>query len=119
MNTYALCLTEHLADEDKYGRLSMWRAYASLNGVALVFNRPMFLEEAINTSVITIHMFYFDQKEFRDAVSDFTKRLRDNQSVLKTIPDFPNHVFAKFLITVLSMKHKGFQEEREWRILCK
>lgn len=117
MNTYALCLTEHLADEDKYGRLSMWRAYASLNGVALVFNRPMFLEEAINTSVITIPMFYFDQKEFRDAVSDFTKRLRDNQSVLKTIPDFPNHVFAKFLITVLSMKHKGFQEEREWRIL--
>ena len=42
MNTYALCLTEHLPDEDKYGRLSMWRAYAANNGVALVFNRPMF-----------------------------------------------------------------------------
>ena len=118
MNTYALCLTEHIPEDDKYGRLSMWRAYASLNGVALVFNRPMFLEEAINTSIITIPMFYFDQKEFGDAVSDFTKRLRDNQSVLKTIPDFPNRVFAKFLITVLSMKHKGFQEERESRILC-
>lgn len=32
--------------------------------------------------------------------------------------DFPNHVFPMFLITVLSMKHKGFQEEHEWRILC-
>lgn len=34
--TYAFCLTEHKKDDDKYGKLSMWRAYASKNGVALV-----------------------------------------------------------------------------------
>lgn len=118
MNTYALCLTEHLPDEDKYGRLSMWRAYAANNGVALVFNRPMFLEESLNTSAMTIPMFYFDQEKFCDAVHEFTKILNDNKDMLKQASGFNEYIFKKFLITVLSMKHKGFQEEREWRILC-
>ena len=118
MNTYALCLTEHLPDEDKYGRLSMWRAYAANNGVALVFNRPMFLEESLNTSAMTIHMFYFDQEKFCDTVHEFTKILNDNKDMLKQASGFNEYIFKKFLITVLSMKHKGFQEEREWRILC-
>lgn len=51
MNTYAFCLTEHTKEEDEYGRLSMWRAYGLNNGVALVFNTSMFLEEAVNTNV--------------------------------------------------------------------
>ena len=118
MNTYALCLTEHLPDEDKYGRLSMWRAYAANNGVALVFNRPMFLEESLNTSAMTIPMFYFDQEKFCDTVHEFTKILNDNKDMLKQASGFNEYIFKKFLITVLSMKHKGFQEEREWRILC-
>ena len=118
MNTYALCLTEHLPDEDKYGRLSMWRAYAANNGVALVFNRPMFLEESLNTSAMTIPMFYFDQEKFCDTVHEFTKILNDNKNMLKQASGFNEYIFKKFLITVLSMKHKGFQEEREWRILC-
>ena len=118
MNTYALCLTEHLPDEDKYGRLSMWRAYAANNGVALVFNRPMFLEESFNTSAMTIPMFYFDQEKFCDTVHEFTKILNDNKDMLKQASGFNEYIFKKFLITVLSMKHKGFQEEREWRILC-
>lgn len=118
MNTYALCLTEHLPDEDKYGRLSMWRAYAANNGVALVFNIPMFLEESLNTSAMTIPMFYFDQEKFCDTVHEFTKILNDNKDMLKQASSFNEYIFKKFLITVLSMKHKGFQEEREWRILC-
>ncbi len=37
-NTYVTCLSEHLSEEDKYGRLSMWRAYGCGTGVALVIN---------------------------------------------------------------------------------
>lgn len=48
----------------------------------------------------------------------FTKILNDNKDMLKQASGFNEYIFKKFLITVLSMKHKGFQEEREWRILC-
>lgn len=34
--TYIACLSEHEPDEDKYGRLSMWRGYGRDSGVALV-----------------------------------------------------------------------------------
>lgn len=117
MNTYAFCLTEHTKEEDEYGRLSMWRAYGLDNGVALVFNTPMFLEEAANTNVMTIPMFYYDKSEFSNAVAKFTRRLEENRNILKATPHFDNNIIDKFFITALSLKHKGFEEEREWRVL--
>ena len=117
MNTYAFCLTEHAKEEDEYGRLSMWRAYGLNNGVALVFNTPMFLEEADNTSVMTLPMFYYDKSEFSHAVTEFTRRLEENCNILKLSPHFDNYIIDKFFMTALSLKHKGFEEEREWRVL--
>ncbi len=40
--TYLTCISEH-NDDEKNGRLSMWRAYAPKNGVALVLNNEVFL----------------------------------------------------------------------------
>ena len=117
MNTYAFCLTEHSKEEDEYGRLSMWRAYGLNNGVALVFNKSMFLEEAVNTSAMTIPMFYYDKSEFGHAVAEFTRRLEKNCDVLTIEPYFDNYILDKFFMTALSLKHKGFEEEREWRVL--
>lgn len=117
MNTYAFCLTEHSKEENDYGRLSMWRAYAPNNGVAIVLNTDIFTEEAVNTRVSTIPMFYLEREEFIDAVSDFTNRLNKYKDDLKYLPNFSDLVLRKFIITALSMKHKGFQEEREWRVI--
>ena len=117
MNTYAFCLTEHTKEEDEYGRLSMWRAYGLNNGVALVFNTSMFLEEAVNTNVMTIPMFYFDKNEFSHAISEFTRRLKDDCEILKMVPNFDSYILDKFFMTALSLKHKGFEEECEWRVL--
>ena len=117
MNTYAFCLTEHTKEEDEYGRLSMWRAYGLNNGVALVFNTSMFLEEAVNTNVMTIPMFYFDKNEFSHAISEFTRRLKDDCKILKMVPNFDSYILDKFFMTALSLKHKGFEEECEWRVL--
>lgn len=115
--TYAFCLTEHTVDEDELGRLSMWRAYAPNNGVAIVLNSEMFFEDALNTSAMTIPMFYFDNDEFHKAVEGFTNRIAQAKDILRKEPSFRNYIFNKFMITALSLKHKGFQEEREWRIL--
>ncbi len=35
-NSFLFCLSEHAAEEDETGRLSMWRAYERKNGAALV-----------------------------------------------------------------------------------
>ena len=117
MNTYAFCLTEHSKEENDYGRLSMWRAYAPNNGVAIILNTDIFTEEAFNTKVSTIPMFYLKREEFIDAVSDFANRLNKYKDDLKYLPNFSDFVLRKFIITALSMKHKGFQEEREWRVM--
>src|SRR5882762_5813644 len=42
-DTYLSCVSEHLDQEDLFGRLSMWRAYGGTTGVALVLNNSVFL----------------------------------------------------------------------------
>jgi hypothetical protein len=41
-DTYLTCVSEHTADEDTFGRLSMWRAYGGTTGVALVMKSEVF-----------------------------------------------------------------------------
>src|SRR5882724_6602693 len=38
LDTYITCVSEHDDTEDRHGRLSMWRAYGGMTGVALVVN---------------------------------------------------------------------------------
>src|SRR5262249_48274224 len=40
--TFVTCFSEHNPKEDRYGRLSMWRAYGGNSGVALVLNCDVF-----------------------------------------------------------------------------
>jgi hypothetical protein len=42
-DTYIACMSEHYESEDEYGRLSMWRAYGGVTGVAIVMNSAPFL----------------------------------------------------------------------------
>ena len=51
--TYLACLSEHRDDEDRYGRLSMWRAYGNVARVALVLNNTPFLSESNALAVHT------------------------------------------------------------------
>lgn len=118
-NTYAFCLTEHKKDYDKYGKLSMWRAYAPKNGIAIILNLEPFIEEARKTSAFTIPMFYYDYEEFADKFKEFVDKIEENIDLFKTITteEALEFLYRKFLVSVLSLKHKGFEEEKEWRIL--
>lgn len=118
--TYAFCLTEHKKDYDKYGRLSMWRAYAPKNGVALVLNIEPFIGDTNKTKACTLPMFYYDYDEFQNKFKNFVDKIDDNLNIFKNFPkqNILNYFYIKFLVSVLSLKHKGFKEEKEWRILC-
>ncbi len=118
--TYAFCLTEHKKAYDKYGRLSMWRAYAPKNGVALVLNIEPFIEDSNKTKARTLPMFYYDYEEFQNKFKIFVDEVENNFEIFKknTKEEVLDFFYRKFLISVLSLKHKGFEEEKEWRILC-
>jgi hypothetical protein len=56
--TYLMCLSEHDDSEDNLGRLSMWRAYGSSAGVALVLNNNPFVSDSNALDVYTSPVRY-------------------------------------------------------------
>ncbi len=118
-DTYFTCVSEHLDDEDRIGRLSMWRAYGEATGVALVVNNTAFLTESTALKVISSPVAYlsdtmFEQKfaGIADGIVEHSEFLRaqDRATIL-------GWVFHMFRFAVLCTKHPGFKEELEWRVV--
>ena len=118
LNIYIISLSEHDDDEDKLGRLSMWRAYGKRAGVALVLNNSAFVGTTDAMQVFSSPVSYFGVDAFRDWFSQWVARLGAAEAQLRAIP--PDNVQALFLMVfrnfALCTKHPGFQEEREWRV---
>lgn len=83
--TYAFCLTEHKKDYDKYGKLSMWRAYAPKNGIALILNIAPFIKECSKTTAFTIPMFYYEYEEFQNKFKNFVDKAQNNLDIFNNI----------------------------------
>lgn len=118
--TYISCLSEHLPAEDDIGRLSMWRAYAASTGVALIINPRYLKEETIipGNFFITMPVTY-SENSFEKI---FLKILDNIDSYINELKVFDINQFFTFFaymmyIYVISIKHRGFAEEREWRII--
>lgn len=128
--TYLISVSEHgpyelkpgmLLDEReaKYGRLSMWRAYGRESvGVALVFNPKALLEPSDAIPAITSPVFYCEQYEFDHIFSSIMLRTHQRLDEINQLPDgwFENNLRSFIDNSALSLKHPGFDEEREWRI---
>lgn len=125
--TYLMSVSEHgpyqlepgmLADqgEERYGRLSMWRAYGG--GIAFVFNSQPLLSPSEALKAYTSPVRYVEQHEFNHLVSCLLFRASDNIDALKGLPEglFEYNLKNFIELTALSLKHPGFSEEREWRI---
>ena len=117
--TYLLSISEHDDDEDQLGRLSMWRAYGGSSGVAFVFNSQAFTSESSALDAYVMPVFYSDPEGFKTYFTNLTNSLDHNIALLKTIdPDLiANMAVAALYFIVLSTKHPGFREEREWRAI--
>lgn len=118
-DTYITCVSEHDASEDKYGRLSMWRAYGGVAGVAMVFNGGPFLRPSDALRANTSPVAYLNDEQFTrefSALIDSVERNRDFILPLGEQSVFSN-IFAAFRHAVLCTKHPGFREEREWRVI--
>lgn len=122
VQSYILSISEHgddTLDEEKYGRLSMWRAYGGNTNVAFVFNNKPFVTESNALNAFTSPVLYCDKHRFKDFFLEIVKGLEDNFNALEQAG--PTHVANSltwaFHFAALSTKHPGFAEEREWRVI--
>ncbi|MXS83834.1 DUF2971 domain-containing protein [Nitrosomonas oligotropha] len=120
IDTYILCFSEHdLTDAD--GLLSMWRGYGEIgSGAALVIDTSKInAVEHIPLSIGRVH--YATQSERIswiekkiNALADLIIQLPKSKKVFESVAQI---WFERLLMFSLFTKHKGFSEEREWRLV--
>jgi len=119
-NTYITCVSEHDDSEDQHGRLSMWRAFAGATArVALVFKIPLTEDSAAFLNLLMIPVAYHNDARVERELESVIKNIRDNQEFLRSIDRemFVQSIFFMLVTSVVCLKHEGFREEREWRVI--
>lgn len=113
----SLCETEAV---DRLGRLSMWRAYGGkTSGAALIFNGEAFDDAQQQLMAFASPVLYGDFEEFAQHLEAVIDRLEGEPNLLRNVPaDTAFRAVSSALdFAILSIKHLGFEEEREWRII--
>jgi hypothetical protein len=118
--TYMLCVSEHLPEEDQHGRLSMWRAYGGQAGIALVLNGGVMLRESDALGAYSSPVAYLNPDAFAAEFGRIAKTIADEAGYIRTLDreTVKMHAFNMLRFAVLCTKHPGFHEEREWRVVA-
>src|SRR6266436_91102 len=118
-DTYITCVSEHNASEDQHGRLSMWRAYGGVAGVAIVFHGGPFLRPSDALKAHTSPVAYLNDERFNREFTTLIESVESNRDFVQSLDDqiVLSNIFSAFRYAVLCTKHPGFHEEREWRII--
>lgn len=118
--TFITCLSEHDDDEDEIGRLSMWRGYGrGANPVALVINPAPFALFGDALGAYSSPVLYRTQDQFFESMREIPKRIEAEHEFLQHTDEdiLVQMIFQMLLASAISQKHRGFAEEREWRVL--
>jgi hypothetical protein len=118
-DTYIFCLSEHTRG-DADGLLSMWRGYgANGNGVAVVFDTSK-LTTNPKSPLLIAKVAYASADARRDwivkATAAFCGLLKGLSLPTEKLHLAAFALFERIKLFALFSKHKGFDEEREWRI---
>jgi hypothetical protein len=115
LETYIACVSVHNPQEDRRGRLSMWRAYG--NTALVVNNTPMV---AVNDllAVYTLPVLYLSEVDLSNYLSKITNSILVDRKYLQglgqdTLVAYIHDMLFRFAIAA---KHPGFSEEKEWRL---
>ncbi|WP_170367994.1 DUF2971 domain-containing protein [Ruegeria arenilitoris] len=115
LETYIACVSLHNPEEDRRGRLSMWRAYGD---TALVFkNTPMAAVTDL-LAVYSIPVLYLSVEGLTGHLAKITDAILINRKYLQslgqeTLVAYIHNMLFRFAIAT---KHPGFEEEQEWRL---
>ena len=117
--TYIACVSEHYADEDVYGRLSMWRAYGGATPVAVIVNPGVFASESDALKAYSYPVRYLDLDGFSSQVLELENRMAAHETFIQSLPreSVVGWLFQVFQRIIMTTKHPGFREEKEWRVV--
>lgn len=117
---FLTCISEHGTEAgDNWGRLSMWRAYGRTTGIAFVLNASALLRPLNQLPLMVSPVEYLSGTGFEHMLDEMLTNAElhiDELQREKSEMILQYFVDALFF-SVFSIKHPGFQEEKEWRII--
>ena len=122
LNTYVTSISEHDEKEDQHGRLSMWRAFGGQTArVAIVVKVPVSLMNAGILNLIFSPVAYLTDHEVKSQILQIVENVRspENSEFMRSFDrqKLLRQIFNMLLAGVSCLKHEGFKEEREWRLI--
>lgn len=119
-DSFFTCLSEHTTEQDKYGRLSMWRAYGGVAGVALVFKGDALFRPSQALAAYTSPVAYMDAEGIAQQISSLAQMLGRRPELLTMAGRVGATaiIFNMLRFAALCTKHPAFDEEREWRVVA-
>jgi hypothetical protein len=121
LNTYISSISLHAADEDRHGRLSMWRGFGAQNAprVAFIFSVPKYTGAASALNLLFSPVVYLAEDQVHTVIEEVISNVLANCEFLRSVDRTAvlGTVFSMFLASVTCLKHEGFHEEREWRAI--
>ena len=127
--SYILCMTKEQLSEENDGRLSMWRGYGDVGGVAFVFNKRVLIEtfasiamepsKSIFAPGIFLFPVLYGEHEIieNDINLLFEEVIGYSEEYINcfTKDELLNQVIINLCFAMMIQKHSGFMEEREIR----
>jgi hypothetical protein len=117
---YVTSVSEHDDSEDAHGRLSMWRAFGRVPAArAAIVTKLPGPDAASGLGVVLVPVAYFDYENLEKELKRIVRNIKKHKIFLRSLPrdKIKDAVFLMLLNTAVSLKHEGFREEREWRIV--
>ena len=119
-DVYVFSCSEHDDEIGDDGLLSMWRGYGGDgNGVAIVFDMADLLRAHTPLLVRQVQYLSYDASEaWIDAkLAQFALALQRLGGPVSGMKQAAAALFERIKLFALFTKHRGFHEEREWRIV--
>jgi Protein of unknown function (DUF2971) len=120
-HTYIASVSEHQPSEDNHGRLSMWRAFGAdaAARVAFVFKVPPFSGAAQFLQCIFSPVAYLNQGRAHQIIEEVLTNVVQEREFLRAAPyeQIVSLIYFTFALAAICVKHEGFKEEQEWRIV--
>jgi hypothetical protein len=121
VHTYIGSVSVHDPSEDDHGRLSMWRAFGADAGarVALVFKVPV-LSGAVQFLQCTFSpVAYLNEERAYKIIEEVLVNAKLESDFLRSLSydQLRDWIYLAFALAATCVKHEGFKEEQEWRIL--
>ena len=119
LTTYICSISEHEDSEDVHGRLSMWRAFGRLPARAAIVIKMPSPDAAEGLQVLLSPVAYFGYEKVEEQLWSVISNVKADAEFLQSLDRerIKSAVFYMLVAAAVSLKHEGFAEEREWRVI--